>query len=231
MRGARFWPIATIAFGLATLALLLGFSFLPAVRAAYPHGDFSQAMGAFQRVATLSDLQLVFGAPADPARVAAMQAANTLDLFAFIPVYGCFLLAGAAMLAGGVRKKLAWLALAPLFVGLIGDVLETTAQLRVTEDMARAAGELPIAPYAWIKWFGLALSAAGASAICFLGEAKRPLLGVLGLAPLVVTLAAWFGLIRASSLLTLGFALFWLPLLVIAVRAVFSPSQARDASP
>ena len=213
----RFWALCALAFGLLTLVWLILFGLLPQVRAAYPHGEFGGAENAFQQAAMMGDLNAVFGAPPDQVRIAAMAQANTADLYGFVPSYALFLLCGAAMLAGGARKALAWLAIAPLIVGVVADVLETQTQLRITGDYAHAASLLPVRPYAWMKWFGLALSALGASAICLLGAPKRPILGVLGILPLAATLASYLQLVHLPSLLTLGFALFWLPLLVLAV--------------
>ena len=227
----RFWAIASVAFGLLTLAFLVAFNLLPLVHAAYPHGEFAVAENAFQQAATMADLNAVFGVPADQAQIAAMAQANTADLYGFVPSYGLFLLCGAAMLAGGLRKPLAWLAIAPLIAGIVGDVLETQTQLRITADYAHAAAFLPVRPFAWIKWFGLALSALGASGICFFGAPRRPVLGVLGIAPILATAATYFGVLHIQSLLTLGFALFWLPLLILAVPACLSrASPARGAS-
>ncbi len=228
----RLWAIATLVFGAITLTWLIMFSQLEHVRAAYPHGEFGEAENAFQQAATMADLDAVFGAPPDHVRIAAMAQANWFDLYLFVPAYALFLFFGAGMLAGGVKRPLIWLALVPLAVGVIGDVLETQTQLRITADYAHATSFLPVQPFAWMKWFGLALSALGASGICFLGNPRRPILGVLGIAPILATLATYFGVLHLSSLLTLGFALFWLPLLVIAAPASISrASPAPGASP
>lgn len=227
------WPPLTAASGVSALALLVTFSLLPAARAAYPHGDFASAMDTFQQVRTPADLARVFGAPVDQLRVMAMERANNLDLYRFIPAYGLFLFAGGAMLARSLKNPLVWLAIAPLAVGIVGDVLETSAQLRITGDMAHANAALPIAPFAQLKWFALAFSAVGASAICFIGAPKRLILAVLGLGPIVGTLATTFG--APPAIRTAGFALFWLPLLGVAVlemaRQLEAMRSARDASP
>ncbi len=220
----RIWAACALAFGAITLTWLVMFSRLEHVRPVYTPAQFGVAENAFQQAATTADLDAVFGAPPDKARIAAMAEANTMDLYLFVPAYALFLFFGAGMLAGGIKRPLIWLALVPLVAGVIGDVLETQTQLRITADYAHAAAFLPVRPFAWIKWFGLALSALGASAICFLGEPKRPILGVLGIAPIVATLATYFGVLHISSLLTLGFALFWLPLLMLAMPALLKKS-------
>ena len=218
----RFWPVATIVFGVATFAVLVAFSLLPAVRAGFPLGDFIPAMSAFQRAVTPADLTYVFGSPADPARIAAMQNANTLDLYGFIPIYTLFLISGAAMLAGGVRKPVAWLSFAPALIGAAGDLVETTKQLGVTSDWAHAGSYLPIAFACWIKYFGLAVSAAGASALCLAGPKPRFVLAGLGFVPIIATAADFLHVAHVPSLLSIGFAAFWLPLLVVAIRESLS---------
>lgn len=228
----RIWAACALAFGAVTLTWLVMFGRLEHVRAAYPHGEFGAAENAFQQAATMRDLDAVFGAPPDQIRIAAMAQANWFDLYLFVPAYGLFLFCGAGMLAGGVKRPLIWLAAIPLIVGIVGDVLETQTQLRITADYANAASFLPVRPFAWLKWFGLAASALGASGICFLGAPRRPILGALGLAPILATLATYFGALHVSSLLTLGFALFWLPLLALAAPASISrASPAPSASP
>lgn len=213
----RFWPIATIALGLVSLAVVMAFQQLPEVQAAYPAGDFPQALGQFQRASVMADLSAVFGDPADPAKLAAMEAGNRLDLYGFIPAYALFLIAGAAMLAGGLRAPLAWLSIVPTLIGAGADVVETSRQIAISADYANAAALLPIAPWCWSKYFALAFAGAGISAICVLGSRKRWILGALGLMPLIMTSADYFGLIALPTLMTLGNGVFWIALIVVGV--------------
>jgi hypothetical protein len=215
---SRFWPLATSIFGVATLATLVAFSMLPDVRAAYPHGDFATALNAFQHATSMSQLDALFGAPPDPARLRAMTSGNTLDLFGFIPAYGLLMIAGAAMLAGGLRRPIVWLALLPALTGLAGDVIETTNQLRITQDWAHAAAALAlVAPACWIKFFGLALHALGCAAICFIGERRRPMLGVVGLLPIFAVSADALHVSPAPALMTAVFGAFWVALLIVGI--------------
>lgn len=223
-----FWPLATAVLGVATLAILFAFSMLPEVRAAYPNGDFATALNAFQHATNMAQLDTLFGAPPDAAKLQAMTSGNTLDLFGFIPAYGLFMIAGAAMLAGGIHKPIAWLALTPALIGIVGDIVETASQLRMTQDWANAALSLPfVAPACWIKFFGIALHALGCSAICLIGERKRWILGALGLLPMLGVSADALRVLPAPALMSAVFGLFWLALLAVAILETV---RARGAS-
>jgi hypothetical protein len=134
MRGARAWPLTTVVAGAVTLAIVIAISWLAEVRAAYASGEFAAAFSAFQRATTMAELNALFGDPADPAKLAAMSAGNALDLYAFIPAYVVFLIAATAMLAGGLRKLIAWLAVVPALIGAGADVFETWTQMQMTAD-------------------------------------------------------------------------------------------------
>ena len=221
----RSWPIATTIFGLGTLAILISFSILPDVRAAYPDGDFGPALSAFQRATSMEQLAAVFGDPADQAKLGAMTAGNTVDLYGFIPVYTLFLACAAALLAGGLRKPLVWLALLPLLVAAAADVVETWTQLQITANWSRAAELLPnLAPACWTKFFGLAAHALGCTAICFLGQHKRWIVGAIGFVPAVGVFADWAGAIHIPSLMAMTFGVFWMALLVVAIAGLLRKS-------
>jgi hypothetical protein len=224
----RFWPLATAILGVATFAILMAFSMLPDVRVAYPNGDFVTALNAFQHATSMAQLDALFGSPADPAKLRAMTTGNTLDLFAFIPAYGLFMIAGAAMLAGGLRKPMVWFALAPALIGIVGDVVETWNQLQMTQNWARAAESLPfVAPACWTKFFGIALHALGCSAMCFLGQRRRWIVGVLGLPPILVVSADALHVLPAPALMSAVFGLFWIALLGVGI---LETGRARGAS-
>ena len=224
----RAWPLATAILGAATLVILVAFSMLPDVRAAYPNGDFTTALNAFQHATSMTQLDALFGSPADPAKLRAMTSGNTLDLFGFIPAYGLFMIAGAAMLAGGLRKPIVWLALTPALIGIAGDIVETWCQLQMTANWSRAAECLPlVAPSCWTKFFGIALHALGCSAICFMGERKRLILGVLGVLPILGVSADALHVLPAPALMSAVFGVFWIALLVVAILETV---RARGAS-
>src|SRR5690606_37412201 len=145
------WPLTALVFGLATLIVFAAFNFMPAVTQVYAPGEMAPALSAFQRAEAMGDLQSVLGNPPDARGVAAMDAINTLDLYAFIPAYLVFLIAAAVMVAGAARA-LAWPAIAFGALGAAADVGETYRQLLVTADWASAQQHLPIAPWHWAKY-------------------------------------------------------------------------------
>jgi hypothetical protein len=201
---------------------------LPAVRAAYPNGDFATALNAFQHATSMSQLDALFGNPADPAKLQAMTVGNTLDLFVFIPAYGLFMLAGAALLGGGLRQPLAWLAAAPALIGIAGDIVETWSQLRVTESWEHASAALPlVAPGCWTKFFGIALHALGCSVIALVGARKRWVIAALGALPILAVFADALRVLPAPALMTGAFGLFWLVLMALGFIEAF---RARGAS-
>lgn len=214
---SRVWPIATAVLGVATLVVLLAFSMLPAVRAAYPNGDFAVALNAFQHAAAPSDLAAVFGTPADPVKLRAMTAGNTLDLFGFIPAYGLFLVAAIVLLGGGLKNPLALVALALAGIGVAGDIVETSRQLAMTRDWAHADSLLPIAPWCMTKFFGLAGAALAISAMCFSGKRKRWIVGALGVLPILAVCADALHVLPAPALMTAAFGVFWVALLIVGI--------------
>lgn len=224
----RLWPIATLVLGLATLAILLSFNLLPAVSNAYPYGTFGPAMSAFQRAVDLSDLAAIFGNPPDPSTVAAMDAGNKLDLYAFIPAYTLFLIAAAIMLSGAPKQPLAWIAIMLAIIAAVADVMETAAQLGVTSDWAHADMYLRfLAPAAWLKFFALAAHALVCGAIAF--RSRRRIVAVLSVIPMLGVLGAATNLLQIPTLITGVFGVFWAALLVTALIAIVRPSSAAPA--
>jgi hypothetical protein len=214
---SRAWPIATAAFGVATVATLYAFTRIPEIAAAYPDGGFTRALSAFQRARTMEDLALLFGAPPDREKLAAMTAGNWLDLVVFIPVYTAFLVSAAAMLAGSIRTRLAWLAIAPALIAALADGVETWAQLQMTADWSRASALLPmLAPASWTKYFALGAHALGCTIICFTGPRRRWVLGAVGIAPIAGVLAERFGSLDVLTVMTAVFGVFWIALLITA---------------
>lgn len=228
----RLWPIATLVLGLATLAILLSFNLLPAVSNAYPYGTFGPAMSAFQRAVDLSDLAAIFGNPPDPSTVAAMDAGNKLDLYAFIPAYTLFLIAAAIMLTGAPKQPLAWIAIMLAIIAAIADVMETAGQLGVTSDWAHADMYLRfIAPAAWLKFCALAAHALVCGFIWFRSGRKPALAAIISLLPILGVLAAALGLWTAPSLMVSVFGVFWAALLAAAAHALLRASAKSPAVP
>lgn len=222
----RAWAIAASVFGLATLGVFVAFNFLPDVAAVYAPGEAATFVSAFQRSTTLADLAQVFGDPANPAILAAMDQLNTLDLYAFIPAYALFLIAAPFMLGGNAILK--WLALIAALIGAGGDVVETYQQLQLTADYQNAATHLPlIAPMHWLKYLGIGLNGICVAALCFTGANKRWILGIVGLLTLPIVAASYAGLVEPRAF-TGAVALYWTTLLIVsiiaAVRAKGAPA-------
>lgn len=208
--------LVTAVFGLVTFGLLASFRFLPEVQDAPMLGDVAGAVSLFQRAETLGDLALQFGSPPDAASLAAMNAVNTLDLFALIPSFTIFLIAGVFMLAGRPSGPLPWGAIILALLGAGADVIETTRQLAVGRDVANAGAYLPIAPWHWLKYGALSLSGFAVAGLCLTRAPRRWVLGVAALAPAPAVLAAYMGMIE-PRVFSVAFALYWVALLAVGI--------------
>jgi hypothetical protein len=226
-------PLCALVTGVATLAITYGFTQLPEVKAAYPAGNFTLALSTFQRATSMDQLTALFGNPPDAVKLAAMTAGNSLDLYAYIPVYTIFLIWTALMLsqdASGKGRALQWFAIIAILIGCAGDVLETSSQLAISTDWNHAAAALPrVASGCWIKFFGIAVHALGCTALCLTGERKRWILGVLGVLPLIATAAEYLHLTPIGAALTPAFALFWVAVLVVALADLFRVTRQPRA--
>lgn len=214
---ARLSPVVTLAAGLATLAVFVGFSILPQVAAVYAPFQANVAVSAFQRAETVQDLAAVLGAPPNVEVLAAMDAINRLDLIAFIPAYTIFLVAAALML-GGMRSPYAWAAIAAALVGAGGDIVETSRQLAITADLSAAAEHLPLAPWHWLKYLALGANGGVIAALCLLSAKRRPVLGVIAVIPLLCMLIVYAGWLAEPRLFAGTLTLYWLALLATAFR-------------
>ncbi|MEZ6024000.1 MAG: hypothetical protein R3C16_11435 [Hyphomonadaceae bacterium] len=214
----RTLPLATLILGVVTLIMLVLLSSSPEVRAVYSSSDVGLAVSAFQRAETPADIAAVFGDPADPARVAAMDALNTLDLWGFIPAYTLFLCVAALWLGGSSVWR--WGAIAFALIGAGADAVETWRQLELTANIQNPQANLPIAPWHWAKYLALALNGWAVAAMCYLGEKPRRILGVLAALPLPMVALAYFD-VTSPRLFSLAFGLFWIGLLVTAAWGLF----------
>lgn len=224
----RAYAIAAAFLGFITLGIAFAFAYLPDVAAIYAPSEVSGLVSEFQRAASQDDLDLVFGSPPNPDVIAAMDAINRLDLFAFIPAYALFLGAAALMLAGGPRRAWTWAMIAPVLAGAGADVVETSAQLQVTADWTRTNELLPlIAPAHWAKYGALGVHAAALAAFCLLNAPRRWVLGVAALPALPALLAVFLGALDQPRIFSAAFALCWVALLLVAVREALR----REAKP
>jgi hypothetical protein len=211
---ARTLPLLALALGVATLIAFVFLGGQPAVREVYASNEVALAVSAFQRAETMRDIVLVFGYPIDDARVAAMDALNRVDLWAFIPAYALFLSAAAIML-GGLSNRWTQLAIAFALIGAAADAVETSKQLQLTADIANAEAHLPIAPWHWLKYGALALNGVAVASLCATSERKRWILGVLAFAPFPLVALSYMGAL-STRVFAAAFTLYWVALLVIA---------------
>jgi hypothetical protein len=231
MSAMRLWRIAALVLGLVTLGVLIAFSQLPAVASAYPAGAFGPALSAFQRAADMNDLVALFGNPPDPAKLAAMNAGNQLDLFGFIPAYTLFLIAASIALAGDAKKPLVWVAIMLALIAATADVMETSGQLGIGTDWARADMYLRyVAPAAWMKFFALGAHALACSAICVTSAPPRRIIALIGLVPILGVFAASTNLVHIPSLMATVFGAFWVVLLAVVAMDLLKPRPAPAPS-
>lgn len=229
MKG-RALPLITLVLGLATLAAFVALGSQPAVSSVYAASEISPSVSAFQRSETPADIAAVFGSPADPARIAAMDALNTLDLWAFIPAYALFLCA-AAVLLGGLNNRWTKAAIVFALIGAAGDAVETWKQLQLTADIQNVEAHLPIAPWHWIKYAALGLNGVAIASLCFTSAKKRWILGAIALVSFPLVAISYMELITPRAFAA-TFALYWVALLVIAVLETIKPSaQATSSQP
>lgn len=221
---ARLWPLLTLLFGIATLGSFFALGAQPAVSSVYAdRNEVAAEVSVFQRAETPADIAAVFGEPADAAKVSAMDALNTLDLYAFIPAYTLFLIAAAIML-GGRQSTWTWGAILFAVIGAGADVLETQRQLQLTADLSNVAAHLPIAPYHWAKYIALGMNGAAIAVVCFLGAQRRWVLMLLSAAPLPLVALSYADLL-STRVFAMAFTLYWVALLVVAaVQLIRKPA-------
>jgi hypothetical protein len=215
---------AATALGVATLAIFVGFQALKPVREAVASGcGTPETFAKFQLARSMDDLIAVFSAPGGVCRapiIAAMDAANALDLYAFIPAYAAFLVAATIALAGPWRTRVAIAAIGAVVVAALGDAVETSTQLRITQDIEAAAPHLPgLALGYWVKNAGLGVHAALVAGIALSPPRRRFVTaGFAAIAALSVVGGA-FDPARAP-ITTLCFGLFWIALLAMAAAGL-----------
>jgi hypothetical protein len=225
----RALPLASAILGIATLAAFLALGSSDAVTSVYDRSEVALAVSEFQRAETMADIARFFGTPPDPAIIAAMNAVNWPDLYAFIPAYALFLCVAAVML-GGLRNRWTQAAIAFALIGALTDSIETYKQLELTADIDNADRYLPIAPWHWLKYAALALNGVCVASLCITSERRRWILAVIALLPLPLVAGAYAELF-SPRLFSGAFALYWIALLVISVLENFrKPASAAQAA-
>lgn len=220
---ARAWALATAAMGGVSLALFVVFAMLPEVRAAadcLPPGSVVQ----FELARNGADLAAIFGAPDSacrPLAIAAMDAVNRIDVFAFIPAYTLFCISAVLFLANGDwRRPLVIAAIAAALLAAAADYLETATLLAITQTLDAPGGLLQYSQTgAWSKFTLLAAHAVFSAGIGFTSEKPRPILGVLLMLPAFGVAAAAYDHVNLATVMNGAFAIAWLALLAMAIRA------------
>lgn len=224
---SRLWTWAAIVTGLALLASYVAFGMLPEMRAAgecAPAGSMLQ----FELARNADDLRAVFGASESECRplvIAAMDALNRLDMLAFIPLYTAFCVAAAMFLARGAPRLLAIGAVLAALGGAAADYLETTTLMSLTQTLDAPDALIPqLQLGAWSKFALLAAHAFFCAGLCLNDAKRRPILGVLLLAPALGVAVAAFDHVRFADEMNNAFTLAWTALLVMAARDALTPA-------
>lgn len=229
---ARAWATATAGFGLLTIVVSVALAVLPemaAARECLPAGAVIQ----FELARNQSDLAAIFGAPdaiCRPLAIAAMDAVNALDVWAFIPAYTLFCIAGALFLAqGALLRPLAFAAVGAALLAAAADYLETTTLLAITRDIENAESLLAYAQLgAWAKFALLAAHALFCAGLAYLSAPRRPILSALLILPTFGVVGAVYDHAAFASALVGSFALAWLALLTFALRDTL-PAKGASA--
>ncbi|ANP45550.1 hypothetical protein ATE48_06270 [Candidatus Viadribacter manganicus] len=218
------WAIATVVTGVATLGISIAFGMLPAVQAAgacFQRGAVIQ----FEFARNLSDLIAIFGEPQSACRplvVTAMDGANQLDVWLFIPTYTLFCICAALFLAGADwRRPLVIVAIGAAFMAAGADYLETITLLTLTQTLDAPASLLQYSQLgAWSKFALLAAHAVFCAGICYVSEKKRYTLGAVLMLPPFGLAGAAYDHVTLSTVMSAGFAVAWVALLVSAIVSV-----------
>jgi hypothetical protein len=216
----RPWAITTAALGAITFALCAMFFRLPEVDRVYATAsDASAAMTKFQLANSTAVVAEVLGQPADPTVIAAMTAANRLDLVAFIPVYGVFLLMAGPLVIGRLDDRLTLTILVATFVGVLGDVVETSTQLRMATDPGRVPLLLnQLAFGSTLKFFGLGKAALLCAYACLREKPRHYGLAFGGVMQMIATAAAFYDPAQFGSGLSGAVGGFWVGLTIHAIQ-------------
>ncbi len=217
----RFWAILTAMAGMASLVVTVGFRILPEVTAAQAAGCGGPQVIAFEFARTVAEAMRLFQPDSCRATlVTAMDAANTLDVQAYIPAYTLFGVFGAIFAARGGRPPLVLLAILASIAALAADYVETLELLAITADLDKATDAMTqrASTAAWIKFGALAVHGLLVAGVCLLGAPRRWILGLAMVAPAVSFIPAAIDPAAYSGIMTLGFLIGWLTLLAFAVK-------------
>jgi hypothetical protein len=237
---SRIRSIVALRISLAAGLLILVLTVLSALREPVrPCGDLPSGYApiiAFELARTADDLAAIFGPPGDPCRagvVEAMDAINWIDVLAFIPLYGAFMI----FFFAGMRERdgrLARLGIWVSVVAVLGDYAENACLMHLTPALDPASIWLALLPWATaIKWVALGV-AAGIAALIYARASDRRawhILAAIGcFVSLLVSLAAMASPHRFGPMLSPAIGVSWLTFLVTALLDSFAGNAARRAT-
>lgn len=205
-----------VLFGLVVLMFAVMQAVFPKTLAApLPEARVQSPVLLFEFARTQVHLDHVFGTPADPARIAAMDRGNRLD-FLFMPIYGFFVFSFFAGIAQD-RKRRIWLVFGALgLVAAASDAAENTLLLDITANLSTSGNALALLAWpVWIK-FGLLALASGGAAVALFRSGRRVLAALCFPAPLAILPA----LIQPLQFGSLAAALIGLGWLVMGLHAI-----------
>jgi len=229
------WALAVF-FGLATTVFIVWFlRVVPPNGCQGPPRPGVSALLQFQMARSPQDMEDVFGRPSDPCRaemVAALDRANTGDLYGFIPTYGAFLLCFLLAMMRDGGGSAARLGLVALVAGVGFDVLETATQLRLTRELPGSPAALQaLAIGSTGKYAALAILGfcAGATMYARGGGAGR----IAALVCIAGSAAALRGLLSPSvrALLGTGTGITWIVIFLYAIATFVSGDRVRRDVP
>ncbi len=208
---------AALVAGLATLAITIAFMLLPQTAAAVRAcGGRTPSLIRFQLALSVDDVLEALG-PAGACRqaaIVAMDAANRLDLHAYIATYGAFLLLSLFVLMNEAGLRGYWLIALIVIAALIADVNETSRQLAITADLTTAERHMPVLMVAArAKFIGIGLAALAASWAGWNARPRRVILAASCLPAIVFVPLALLAPKSFGDLAPLALALAWLALL------------------
>lgn len=130
---------------------------------------------AFELARDARDLHAIFGGPGRcrTTMIAAMDTANTVDVVAFIPAYGLFLVAAFVGLGRRGRPGArAGVMLALIAVG--ADLVENLCLFGLTPTLDVTSASMKLLPWVTaVKWLALGGAGAAAAAALWPGEGRR----------------------------------------------------------
>lgn len=226
----RRWAILTVVTGLVSLAVTVGFRILPEVTASMAAGCGGPQVIAFEFARTAAEALALFQPETCRASLlTAMDAANTLDVRAYIPSYTLFGVCAAIFVGHGRRTPLVLLAILASIAALVADYVETTTLLAITADLDRATDAMTgrASTAAWIKFGALAVHGLLVAGAAFLTTPRRWIVCVAMVAPVIGFAATAIDPERFTGVLSLGYVIGWVTVLVVAIKeSVWAPKSA-----